>query len=70
MPTFALASLALALIAAVIGIGGMSGPVATIAELLFVVFAAVFVFAVLLGGGVPSSEPQRQERPGTGRRSA
>jgi uncharacterized membrane protein YtjA (UPF0391 family) len=51
MPTLAITCLAISMIAAVLGVGGMSGPVGTIAELLFLVFAALFVVAVVFGGG-------------------
>jgi uncharacterized membrane protein YtjA (UPF0391 family) len=50
MPTLAITSLAIAMIAAVLGIGGMTSPIGTIAELLFLVFAALFVIAVVFGG--------------------
>jgi uncharacterized membrane protein YtjA (UPF0391 family) len=53
MPTLAITCLAISLIAAVLGVGGMSSPAGTVAELLFLVFAALFVVAVVFGGTRP-----------------
>jgi uncharacterized membrane protein YtjA (UPF0391 family) len=67
MPTLALTCLAISMIAAVLGVGGMSGPVGTVAELLFLVFAALFVVAVVFGGG---HRPARSRSLGTRRTAA
>lgn len=74
MPTLAVTSLAIAMIAAVLGIGGMTSPVGTIAELLFLVFAALFVVAVVFGGAHRPARHgtvgalRRREHDGLGRR--
>lgn len=50
MHTSAMAFLAISLSAALVGIGEMSRPIGNLAEMLFLVFAAVFVLAVMFGG--------------------
>ena len=67
MPTLAITCLAISMIAAVLGVGGMSGPIGTVAELLFLVFAALFLVAVIFGG---AHRPARSGSIGHPRRSA
>lgn len=47
MPTLAMTFFAISLIAAVLGVGGMANPISVIAELTFLLFAALFVLVVL-----------------------
>jgi uncharacterized membrane protein YtjA (UPF0391 family) len=61
MPTLAITCLALSLIAAVLGIG-IASPVGTIAEMLFLLFAALFVISVVFGGGQAPSRTGRSAR--------
>ncbi len=58
MPVVAMASLGFSVTAALVAIGEMSRPVGNVAELLFVLFAAVFVVSVVFGGE-PASPPAR-----------
>jgi uncharacterized membrane protein YtjA (UPF0391 family) len=69
MPTLAITCLAISLIAAVLGVGGMSSPASVVAEMLFLVFAALFVVSVLFGGRRPA-RPQDGERRRHGSREA
>lgn len=57
MLAWAMTFLAIALIAAALGFGGIAGASAGIAQMLFVVFLALFVLAIVLRA-VRSGTPQ------------
>ncbi len=57
MLAWAMTFLAIALIAAALGYGGVAGASAGIAQMLFVVFLALFVLAIILRA-VRSRTPQ------------
>ena len=53
MISWAIAFLVIALIAAVLGFGGIAGTAAGIAKLIFGVFLVLFVFSLIFGRRVP-----------------
>ncbi len=50
MLSWALTFLVIALIAAALGFGGLAGPAATIAQVLFFLFVVMFIVSLIFGG--------------------